>query len=201
MRAARQSVRGVARSALPYVLTTYRLTEHHTAGGMSRTLPHLAELQPEFFCEISPELAREHRDRERRAASRSSPARHRSRRARSSRRACGRWHRRPDGPPGRRPLSLGLARPRHTATSPTIWSRSRKSRTCASWSQRGSSATCGPAAGLGAGRLSIVASAHGRSGRDSLNTTVGFFTDSDRVHRLQGVRGGLQGMERWSMRV
>jgi formate dehydrogenase major subunit len=43
----------------PYVLTTYRLTEHHTAGGMSRTLPHLAELQPELFVEISPELARE----------------------------------------------------------------------------------------------------------------------------------------------
>jgi formate dehydrogenase major subunit len=42
----------------PYVLTTYRLTEHHTAGGMSRTLSHLAELQPEFFCEISVELAR-----------------------------------------------------------------------------------------------------------------------------------------------
>ncbi len=41
----------------PYVLTTYRLTEHHTAGGMSRTLTHLAELQPELFCEVSPELA------------------------------------------------------------------------------------------------------------------------------------------------
>jgi formate dehydrogenase major subunit len=40
-------------------MTTYRLTEHHTAGGMSRTLPHLAELQPELFCEISPELAAE----------------------------------------------------------------------------------------------------------------------------------------------
>jgi formate dehydrogenase major subunit len=43
----------------PYALTTYRLTEHHTAGGMSRTLPHLAELQPELFCEVSPELAGE----------------------------------------------------------------------------------------------------------------------------------------------
>jgi formate dehydrogenase major subunit len=43
----------------PYVLTTYRLTEHHTAGGMSRTLSHLAELQPELFTEISPELAAE----------------------------------------------------------------------------------------------------------------------------------------------
>jgi len=41
----------------PHVLTTYRLTEHHTAGGMSRYVSHLAELQPEFFAEISPELA------------------------------------------------------------------------------------------------------------------------------------------------
>ncbi len=41
----------------PFVLSTYRLTEHHTAGGMSRTVPFLAELQPEFFCEVSPELA------------------------------------------------------------------------------------------------------------------------------------------------
>ncbi|MGZ6804271.1 MAG: molybdopterin dinucleotide binding domain-containing protein, partial [Nocardioidaceae bacterium] len=43
----------------PYVFTTYRLTEHHTAGGMSRTLPYLTELQPEPFCEISPRLAAE----------------------------------------------------------------------------------------------------------------------------------------------
>ncbi len=43
----------------PYVFTTYRLTEHHTAGGMSRWSPYLAELQPEMFCEISPELAAE----------------------------------------------------------------------------------------------------------------------------------------------
>jgi formate dehydrogenase major subunit len=41
----------------PYIVTTYRLTEHHTAGGMSRFLPYLSELQPEFFCEVSPELA------------------------------------------------------------------------------------------------------------------------------------------------
>jgi formate dehydrogenase major subunit len=43
----------------PFILTTYRLTEHHTAGGMSRVLSHLAELQPELFAEISPELAAE----------------------------------------------------------------------------------------------------------------------------------------------
>jgi formate dehydrogenase major subunit len=43
----------------PFVLTTYRLTEHHTAGGMSRSVPYLSELQPELFCEVSPALARE----------------------------------------------------------------------------------------------------------------------------------------------
>ncbi len=43
----------------PYVLSTYRLTEHHTAGGMSRTTEHLSELMPEMFCEVSPELAEE----------------------------------------------------------------------------------------------------------------------------------------------
>jgi len=41
----------------PFVLTTYRLTEHHTAGGMSRFLPYLSELQPALFVEVSPELA------------------------------------------------------------------------------------------------------------------------------------------------
>lgn len=46
-----------ASEVFPFVLTTYRLTEHHTAGGMSRFLPYLSELQPEFFCEVSPELA------------------------------------------------------------------------------------------------------------------------------------------------
>jgi len=43
----------------PFVLTTYRLTEHHTAGAMSRWLSWLAELQPEMFCEVSPALAAE----------------------------------------------------------------------------------------------------------------------------------------------
>ncbi len=43
----------------PYVFTTSRLTEHHTAGGMSRYLQYLSELQPEMFVEVSPELAAE----------------------------------------------------------------------------------------------------------------------------------------------
>jgi len=46
-------------SRFPYILMTYRLTEHHTAGGMSRNLPRLSELQPELFVEISPALAAE----------------------------------------------------------------------------------------------------------------------------------------------
>ena len=41
------------------MITTYRLTEHYLAGAMSRWLPWLAELQPELFVEISPELAAE----------------------------------------------------------------------------------------------------------------------------------------------
>jgi formate dehydrogenase major subunit len=41
----------------PYVITTYRLTEHHASGVMSRRIPWLAELQPAVFCELSPELA------------------------------------------------------------------------------------------------------------------------------------------------
>jgi formate dehydrogenase major subunit len=51
----------VGSEVFPFLFTTYRVTEHHTAGGMSRTLPYLSELQPEMFCEVSPELARERR--------------------------------------------------------------------------------------------------------------------------------------------
>ncbi|HET9070552.1 MAG TPA: formate dehydrogenase [Acidimicrobiales bacterium] len=41
----------------PFVLTTYRLTEHFTSGGMSRWAPYLSELQPALAVEVSPELA------------------------------------------------------------------------------------------------------------------------------------------------
>jgi formate dehydrogenase major subunit len=43
----------------PIVVSTYRLTEHYLSGTMSRWLPWLAELMPELFCEMSPELAQE----------------------------------------------------------------------------------------------------------------------------------------------
>jgi formate dehydrogenase major subunit len=41
----------------PFALLTYRIAEHHTAGGMSRYLPYLSELAPDPFVEVSPELA------------------------------------------------------------------------------------------------------------------------------------------------
>jgi formate dehydrogenase major subunit len=50
---------GPPNPAYPYVLTTYRLTEHHTSGAMSRWVAWLSELQPELFAEINPELAAE----------------------------------------------------------------------------------------------------------------------------------------------
>ena len=43
----------------PIVVTTYRLTEHHVSGPMSRWLPWLNALQPSLFAELSPELAAE----------------------------------------------------------------------------------------------------------------------------------------------
>lgn len=58
-RADNQYHRAYGDPRFPYVATTYRLTEHHTAGGMSRWLPWLSELQPAMFCEVSPELADE----------------------------------------------------------------------------------------------------------------------------------------------
>jgi formate dehydrogenase major subunit len=55
----------VADERYPFVLTTYRVTEHHLSGAMTRWSPWLAELQPELFCEISPELAVERNIRNR----------------------------------------------------------------------------------------------------------------------------------------
>lgn len=49
----------VADPEYPIVVSTYRLTEHHCGGQSSRSVAWLAELMPEPFCEISPELATE----------------------------------------------------------------------------------------------------------------------------------------------
>lgn len=47
-----------ASKEFPLVGTTFRLTEHWQTGQMTRNLPWLAELMPEMFVEISPELAK-----------------------------------------------------------------------------------------------------------------------------------------------
>ncbi len=46
-------------TAYPIVITTYRLTEHHVSGPMTRWMPWLNALQPSLFAELSPELAEE----------------------------------------------------------------------------------------------------------------------------------------------
>jgi formate dehydrogenase major subunit len=43
----------------PIVATTYRVTEHFLSGVMTRNLPHLAEMVPAMFVELSKELAAE----------------------------------------------------------------------------------------------------------------------------------------------
>jgi formate dehydrogenase major subunit len=48
----------VGNPSYPYVITTYRLTEHHSGGIPTRFVPSTAELQPEGFAEIPIELAR-----------------------------------------------------------------------------------------------------------------------------------------------
>ena len=50
---------GMGDPRFPYVFSTYRLTELHCGGIPTRIMPHTAELQPEAFVEVSPELAKE----------------------------------------------------------------------------------------------------------------------------------------------
>src|SRR5207237_180027 len=52
----------------PYVVTTYLLTEHHTAGGMTRSVGYRAELHPSGSCAVTPDRPAGRR------ASRSSPS-------------------------------------------------------------------------------------------------------------------------------
>jgi len=48
-----------ATHAYPLVGTTYRVSEHWQTGAMTRNVPWLAEMQPDMFVEMSPELAAE----------------------------------------------------------------------------------------------------------------------------------------------
>ena len=108
-----------ATHAFPLVGTTYRVSEHWQTGAMTRNLPWLAEMQPEMFVEMSPQLAAERgiangeygdrrvgprRDRGRGHGDAALPAVHRPG---------------PDRARGRHALSLGLHRPGRRAAAPT----------------------------------------------------------------------------------
>ena len=49
----------VDKNNFPIIATTFRLTEHHQGGGMTRNLPWLVEMMPEMFVEMSKSLAQE----------------------------------------------------------------------------------------------------------------------------------------------
>ena len=190
----------------PYVVTTYRLTEHHTAGGMSRSVPYLAELQPEMFCEVHPELARERGlehggwatvdhlalgDRGARARHRPDAAAADATAAPCTRSGC---------------RTTGAARARRRATRRTTSRTWRSTRTCTSRRSRRSRATSGPgapAARRGAPRVRRRRCRRARArehadglrlrreaqrARRLLHRHVG-------LHRLQGLRGRVQGVE------
>mgnify|MGYP003693945365 CR=1 FL=1 len=99
----------------PYVITTYRLTEHHLSGVMSRYLPMLAELFHSHFAEISHELAAELGITERREGHGVEPARQGARHRHGHAPAQALPDRRQEGAPDRRAVALGLQRHRRAA--------------------------------------------------------------------------------------
>ena len=189
----------------PYVFTTYRLTEHHTAGGMSRWLavPGRAAAG-----DVLRGLARSWpraRPRATAAGRRSSPPRAAiEARVLVTERLRPLRGRRPRRPPGRPALPLGPQRAGDRATRPTTCCRSSATRTSTSRSPRSSPATSGPAAGRAARRWSSWSRATGPGpwpssaarGADDRRAADGVLHRHLGLHRLQGLRGGLQGVER-----
>ena len=118
----------------PYVITTYRLTEHHTAGGDDplAALPGRAAAG-----DVLRGLARARRRARPRARRLGDDRRPRARAIEArvlvtERLAPLRGRRAATRPPGRPALALGPARPHAPATPPTTCSRSRSTRTCTS---------------------------------------------------------------------
>ena len=93
----------------PIVCTTYRLAEHWQTGTMSRTLPWLAEAQPEMFVEISKELAQEKGHQERRPGRRQLGARGDPDGGHGHRPLEAAEHQRPASPSSRHAVALRLA--------------------------------------------------------------------------------------------
>ncbi len=168
--------RASATRASPIVITTYRLTEHHLSGVMSRWLPWLAELQPELFVEMSPELAGEKGISNLDWVAVTHRARHDPRQGAGhapDAPAHGRWQ---VDPPGRDALALGLhgGRDRRRGQRPD-----RAGRRPERIDPRRQV--------LHVQRRESIGGHHGRSN--------GLLHRHYRLHRLQGVRGCLQGVE------
>ena len=96
------------------------------------------------------------------------------------------------------PYHWGHRGSRDAATSSTIWSRSRKSRTSRSWNRR----AAGVCRADDRRRDRVTQDSHGaqpvvieQARTLRVDGSRGFFTDSDAVHRLQSLRSRLQGME------
>ena len=132
----------------PYVFTTYRLTEHHTAGGMSRWQPYLVRAAAGVLLRGLPgagpraragaprlghDRQRPHRDRGAGAGHRAGRPRCRSAAGRSTRSAC-------------RTTGASVARQWSAATRPTTCSGSPSTRTSTSRSPRWPPATSSRAA-------------------------------------------------------
>ena len=156
--------RSPAARSSPHVFTTYRLTEHHTAGGMSRTLPYLTELQPEFFCRDQPRARRRAGHRARRLVPRSSPTRTAIEAGRDRHRPRGAAaDGRPGRAPGRDPLPLGWQRPHDRATAPTTCSGWHSTATSTSRRARWRRATCSRAGARAARRCWTTCRPTGRA--------------------------------------
>ena len=200
----------------PYVFTTYRLTEHHTAGGMSRWLPYLSELQPEFFCEVSPRAGRRARAWSTAAGRRSSPratrdrgagAGHRADAAAAGRRAGASTRSGCPTTGARNGLSTGDAANELLPSSldPNVHIQETKAAAC---DIRPGRRPRGPAC------VALVAEYRAAGGHHRPQPDGGRPTDVAAepaaepaaadgvlhrhlgVHRLQGLRGGVQGVER-----
>ena len=174
LEARRQPARRGRRPAFPYVITTYRLTEHHLSGAMSRWNPWLAELQPELFIELSPGAGGGEGDREHRRGCGSARRAPRSGPRRWSRAGCGR-----SGMGNQMVHQVGM--PWHwgyegVATGDVV---------------NDLTALVGdPNVTIHEGKAFVCNVEKAR-----MTEPMGFYHRHDGVHRVQGVRGRLQGVE------
>ena len=167
-------------------------------GRMSRWFPYLSELQPELFCEVSPELAARARARARRLGDDLDAARRD--------RGAGARHRahaplRVDGRVVHQvglPYHWGSTGSRRGDSANDLFALALDPNVHIQRVQGARPATSGRAAAArpALDAWSRIPQAAGCRRAARREPRMGFFTDTTRVHRLQGVRGRVQGVER-----